>query len=387
MYGHDFARFRCVLMRGGTSKAIFLMENELPQDPVLRDKVILAIFGSPDPRQIDGLGGAEPLTSKLAVIGPSSREDADIDYTFGQVEISKPYIDYSANCGNISSAVGPYAIETGLVRAVEPLTKVRIYNTNTKKVFVAEVPVLNGKPRVIGDYRIDGVPRLGAKIMLDMAGTAGAKTGKLLPTGNTKDIIKLNEIGNVTVSIIDAGNPVVFVAAQELGLTGRETPAEIDGNKKLLTTLEEIRSIGAEMIGLVADRKEATKIVPSIPMVAFVSPPQAYFSHLTGQEIDENSIDFLSRLMYMQITHKTYAGTATTATGAAAVIPCTVVNDIVRKRDDNVIRIGHPGGVISIEVEGKVDREKFVLTRAAYGRTARVLMEGYAFVPRDVLEV
>lgn len=379
-------RFRCVIMRGGTSRAIFLKENELPRDPVLRDKIILAIYGSPDPRQIDGLAGAEPLTSKLAIIGSPSRPDADVDYTFGQVEINKPFIDYSGNCGNISSAVGPFAIEEGLVRVVEPVTKVRIYNTNTKRIYTAEVPIYNGKPKITGDYAIDGVPRPGAKITLDMAATAGGKTGRLLPTGNVKDRITLKGTGEVSISIVDAANPVVFINAQELGMTGNETPVQIDGNKDLLNKLEEIRSIGAEMIGLVSDRIEAGEKSPSIPMVAYVTYPMTYVNHLTGQEISKESVDFLSRLMFMRITHKTYAGTATIATGAAAVIPGTVVSDVMQKKDGDIIRIGHPGGIIDIEVEAKMENNAYVLTKAAIGRTARRIMEGYVYVPKAYLD-
>lgn len=185
----EMLRVRCAILRGGTSKGIFLHENDLPRDRVLRDRMILAIFGSPDVRQIDGLGGADPLTSKLAIIGPSSRPDADVDYTFGQVSIKEPLIDYSGNCGNISAAVGPFAIDEGLVRAQEPVTYVRIHNTNTGKIIVAEVPVQNGKAKVTGDYQIDGVPGTGAKIMLDFAGTAGAATGRLLPTGRPIDVL------------------------------------------------------------------------------------------------------------------------------------------------------------------------------------------------------
>ena len=171
MYSPEMERIPCVIMRSGTSKGIYLLSNDLPEDPETRDKVILSIFGSPDSRQIDGLGGADPLTSKLAIISVSDREDADIDYTFGQVEIKKPYVDYSSNCGNISAGVGPFTIQQGLVRAVEPVTTVRIYNTNTKKVFVAEVPVKNGKPQVKGGYKVDGVPGTGARIGINMAGT------------------------------------------------------------------------------------------------------------------------------------------------------------------------------------------------------------------------
>ena len=188
---------RCVIIRGGTSKGIYFHGNELPQDPTLRDKIILDVFGSPDIREIDGLGGADVLTSKVCIIGPSKREDADVDYTFGQVIIDKPIVDRSTNCGNLSAGVGPFAIDEGLVKAVEPITRVRIFNTNTKKVLVADVPVKDGKAVVEGDYHIDGVPGTGAKIALDFAGTGGTIRGTLLPTGKAKEKLHVDDIGDI----------------------------------------------------------------------------------------------------------------------------------------------------------------------------------------------
>ena len=189
----EYERIRTAIIRGGTSKGLYLMENELPKDPVRRDQVILALYGSPDARQIDGLGGADPLTSKVAIIKPSLREDADIDYTFGQVSIEQPLVDYNSNCGNISSGVGPFAIDEGLVPAVEPITTVRIFNTNTQKIIEAEVPVRDGKALTEGDCVIPGVPGSGAKIMLNFLDSGGSKTGKLLPTGNPRDTIQLSD--------------------------------------------------------------------------------------------------------------------------------------------------------------------------------------------------
>lgn len=371
---------RCTIMRGGTSKGIFLHENDLPQDPAKRDKMILSIFGSPDVRQIDGLGGADPLTSKLAIVGPSSRPDADVDYTFGQISIDKALVDYSGNCGNISSAVGPFAIDEGLVKAVEPVTKVRIYNTNTGKILVAEVPVKDGKAQVIGDYAIAGVPGTGAKIMMDFAGTVGAATGKMLPTGNVKDVMYVDGVGEIEVSVVDVANPMVFVRAADLGLKGTETPAEIDGDERMRKILETIRAKTAVLIGMAATEEEATLKSPAFPMLAFVSPPQSYKSFTTGKEIAAEDVDLVSRLMFMQVMHKTYAGTGTTCTGAAAKIPGTIVHEVCASKDARV-RIGHPAGVLEIEVETGVQEGQVVLKRAAFGRTARRIMDGYVYVP------
>ncbi len=374
-------RIPCVLMRGGTSKAVFLLENDLPSDPQRRDRVILSIFGSPDSRQIDGLGGADPLTSKLAIIGPSSRPDADVNYTFGQVDIRTPFVDYSSNCGNISSAVGPFAIAQGLVKAVEPVTVVRIYNTNTHSVFQAEVPVVDGRPAVLGDYHIHGVPGTGARIGLNLAGTVGAKTGKLLPTGNPTDVIEVEGFGPLEVSMVDAGSPMVFVRASDLGLTGIETPAQIDSDPHMLELLETIRCIAAEKMGI-ADRAAAREKVRAVPMVAFVAPPQDYRSHIDNAPVSAQDIDFVSRDMFMQIMHKTYSGTATVCTGCAAVTPGTLVYELRGPRADGLVRIGHPGGIIECDTAV----ENGTITRAVFGRTARRLLEGYVYVPRTVLE-
>lgn len=381
----EMLRVRCAILRGGTSKGIFLHENDLPRDEVLRDRMILAIFGSPDVRQIDGLGGADPLTSKLAIIGPSSRPDADVDYTFGQVSIKEPLIDYSGNCGNISAAVGPFAIDEGLVRAREPVTKVRIHNTNTGKIIVAEVPVKNGKARVTGDYQIDGVPGTGAKIMLDFAGTAGAATGRLLPTGRPVDVLDVPGYGRLEVSLVDAANPMVFVRASDLGLTGTESPAEVDSRPELLALLEKIRALGACAMGLAATPEDASRRIPAFPMLAFVAPPRDYRSFTDQKLIRAEEVDFVSRLMFMQVMHKTYAGTGTTCTGAAAAIPGTIVNEVAG-RHEGEIRIGHPAGIITIEVAAAVLGNEVTLTRAAVGRTARRLMDGYVYVVPEKIQ-
>jgi len=380
----EMKRLRCAIIRGGTSKGVFFHENELPQDPVLRDKTILAVFGSPDVRQIDGLGGADPLTSKVAIIGPSSRPDADVDYTFGQVSIKEAFIDYSGNCGNISAGVGPFAIDEGLVKAIEPVTIVRIHNTNTDKLIIAEVPVRNGKAAVTGDYQIDGVPGTGAKIMLDFSDTAGAVTGKILPTGNPTDVLDIPGVGKITVSMVDVANPMVFVRAADLGLMGTETPEEVNNNPQLLRTLESIRAYAACVMGLAKEPEEATLRSPAFPMLAFVASPASYRKFTTGEEVRAEEIDFLSRLMFMQVMHKTYAGTGTTCTGVAAAIPGTVVYEVTARHSGN-IRIGHPAGIIDIEVGVELKNGEIKVTRAAVGRTARRIMDGYVYIVKDKL--
>jgi len=372
----EMQRIPCVIMRGGTSKAMFLKANHLPQDTVLRDNMILQIFGSPDVRQIDGLGGADPLTSKLAIIGPSTHPAADIDYTFGQVSLTAPYIDYTGNCGNISSAVGPFAIDEGFVAAQTPTTTVRIHNTNTGRILVAQVPTENGRAKVKGDCKIDGVPGTGAKIMLDFSGTAGSATDKLLPTGNPIDTITTSK-GPLDISIVDVSNPCVFIRAKDIGMTGKETPQQVNGNSALLALLEEVRAKATVMIGMADDVQSATEKSPAFPMIAFVAPAADYVDFTTGQTIDSSRVDFLSRMMFMQVLHKTYPGTGTACTGAAAKIPGTIVHEAIPHIDViELVRIGHPAGIIDIEAAV----EQGELVRAAFSRTARRIMEGYVFV-------
>ncbi|MDD4570138.1 MAG: PrpF domain-containing protein [Tepidanaerobacteraceae bacterium] len=379
-------KIRTVIMRAGTSKGIFLRAEDLPKDKDKRDQVILKIFGSPDVRQIDGLGGADPLTSKVAIIGPSSRPDADIDYTFGQVSYVAPTIDYSGNCGNISSGVAPFAVDEGMVKLEEPYTTVRVHNTNTNSILVQKVQVINGKAKVLGDCKIAGVPGTGAEISIDFSQTAGAKTGKLLPTGNVKDKIQITDLGEREVSIVDAANPMVFIKAEDLGLTGIETPEEIDGNPRMLDILEEIRAKAAQIICMVDDWKEAKQKSPAFPMVAFVSPAADYKDFTTGQQIREEDMDFVSRLMYMQIMHKTYAGTGTICTGAAARIEGTVVNEVMKEKDRgkaSILKIGHPAGIITIDVKADYEKGNWNLKKAAINRTARRIMEGYCYIPKE----
>jgi 2-methylaconitate cis-trans-isomerase PrpF len=371
---------RCSIMRGGTSKAIFLMENDLPYDETLRKRVILSIFGSPDKRQIDGLGGADPLTSKCAVIGPSDRDDADVNYSFYQVGIDTEVVKPSV-CGNISAAVGPFAIDSGLIKATEPITLVKIYNTHTKEIIYAEVPTISGKAAVDGEYKIDGVPGTGAKIMLDWRNVVGAETGGLLPTGNLKDIVSIKGIGDVTMSIVDSGNPTVFIKANDIGLSGIEGPDIVDSNKGLLEKLELIRGVGGELAGIIQDRNQSRKQNPNHPLLAFVSSPKTYTTY-AGEQVNAEQVDLVSRMMFMQVMHKTYAGSGAICTGTACMIDGTVANDVVRKEARGLkrVRIGHPGGVMEVDSEVEKVGDSFLVKRAAMARTARKIMDGYVYI-------
>jgi 2-methylaconitate cis-trans-isomerase PrpF len=364
---------------------VYLLENDLPKERELRDRVILAIYGSPDRRQIDGLGGADSLTSKVAIIGRSSRTDADVDYTFGQVSITEPLVDHSGNCGNISSGVGPFAIDEGLVKATEPVTRVRIFNTNTQKIIEAQVPVVGGKAAVKGDCVIPGVPGSGARIQMNFIDSGGAMTGGILPTGQKRDVITLSSGQELTVSIVDAANPCVFARASDLGVSGTILPPNIDGDADLSNTLEEIRSRAGEMIGLVDDWRVGTKRSPGVPKMIMVSDKASYTTS-EGRELGSGQIDLVARAMSMQKAHKAYPISGTIGTGVAANIEGTLVNELAGGAVSPQLRIGHPAGVINVEVSLEETDAGLRVQRAVVERTARRILSGYVYVPLYKLE-
>lgn len=370
----------CAIYRGGTSKPVFFLEEDLPKDAKRRDAVVLETFGTPDIRQIDGLGGADPLTSKVAYIGAPTVRNTDVNYTFGYVGIANPIIDYTGNCGNTSAAVGPFALLRGLIKPVEPMTKVRIYNTNTKKVILAEFEVKDGEFVSEGNFRIDGAPGSGSKILLDFIGSGGSVTGKLLPTGKAREEVKFPALGTLEVSMVDAANPFVFVRAADLGLKGNETMDEFGNNETTLKKCEEIRSVVAEIMGI-ARREEATAKSPGVPKIAVVAGPGSYDT--PKEKVDASQIDVVARMTALQKLHKAYAVTGAVCLGAAAKIEGTIVHEIYRKvQPDNppAVRIGHPTGKLQVEIEIEEQKGQLELTKAALARTARLLMDGNVFV-------
>ena len=379
---------RCVILRGGTSKGIYLRDADLPTDPVEREATILRIFGSPDKRQIDGLGGADPLTSKVCVIGPPPKDnpravDADLTYTFGQVEIDEPHVDLRSLCGNLTSGVGHFAVLENMVELVEPVTTVRIYNTNLDRMLFTEVQVRDGKPLEEGDYAIPGVPGTGAKILVDFADTAGGSTAGLLPTGSAIDRLDVPGVGTFDASMVDIANAHVFVRAKDLGMTGTETAAEIDANIELCHALEKIRAYAGVAMGMIDNPDRAAADSPATPFVAMIAPPQDYEDVIGGRIVKAEESDFLARLMFMQQMHKTYAGTSTVCTGIASRIPGTIVHEACRPetRDGIQVRFGHPAGVIETEAKVALEGNAYIAKRATLGRTARRIMEGRVFVP------
>lgn len=370
----------CAIYRGGTSKPVFFLEDDLPKDPNKRDKIVLQAFGTPDVRQIDGLGGADPLTSKVAYIGAPTVAGTDINYTFGYVGIANPVIDYTGNCGNTSAAVGPFALLRDLIEPVEPVTNVRIYNTNTKKVILAEFQVRDGQFVSDGDFRIDGVPGSGSKILLDFIGSGGSVTGKLLPTGKVREEVKFPTLGTLEVSMVDAANPFVFVRAADLGLRGNETMEEFDNNEPTLKKCEEIRSVVAEIMGI-AKREEATAKSPGVPKIAVVGAPAAYDT--PKGKVEASQIDVVARMTALQKLHKAYAVTGAVCLGAAAKLDGTIVNEIYKNSqpaNPPAVRIGHPTGTIQVEIEIEKINGQLELTKAALARTARLLMDGNVHV-------
>lgn len=367
----------CTIMRGGTSKGIVLRAETLPSDPIMRDDVILRIFGSPDRRQIDGLAGADPLTSKLALIGRPSRPDADIDYTFADVLIERPVVDYSGYCGNVTAAVAAYAVDEGFTKPVEPTTVVRIHNTNTKRIIKAEVMVRNGRVVEEGAVAIAGVPRTGAPIHLDFADTAGSISGKLLPAGPS---IELSIPQRVRATVVDVGNPMVFVEAKDFGVVTTDGPDELNSRAALLETLSRLRVEAARVLGLVRDGRAVSE---SIPAVALVSAPANYRAYGSGQAIDADKMDLWSRELFLGSIHKAYGVSETVCTVVAALVPGTVVHEVTRPdaAERGSVRIGHPSGVIEACVAVDLTDDGPVLRKVSVVRTARRLLDGHVYVP------
>jgi len=379
---------RSTIMRGGTSRAVFIRQSDLPEDREAREQAILSVFGSPDRRQIDGVGGADPLTSKLAIIGPPLEDEpraeaTHLTYTFGQVEIDRPEIDWHSLCGNISSAVGLFAVQEGMVAATDPVTSVRVFNTNLARVLTIEVPTQGGQPVERGDHVVPGVPGSGAPILIDFADTAGGATGALLPTGSAVDLLEIPGHGTIEASLVDIGNAHVFIRAGDVGLTGTESAAAIDGDLPLRAKLEAIRGVAAHRMGMISAPEKSAEESPATPLLGMIGPPQSYRDDLRGQQVDESEVDLVSRLMFMQQLHKTYAATSTVCTGVAARLPGTIVNQLARATGRQEVRIGHPAGVIVTQTVVERSGDEFAVKRATLSRTARRIMDGIVYLPEQ----
>ncbi len=367
-------------MRGGSSRGAFLLADDLPGDPRERAALLLAAYGSPDLRQIDGIGGSDPLTSKAAIIARSHRADADVEYTFVQVAIAAAQIGIGGNCGNMLAAVGPFAILRGLVPASEPETVVRIYTTNTGQVVTARIPVADGVPMIEGDCRIPGVPGCGARIGLDFGDCAGAVSGRLLPTGRPRDEIEIAG-QSATVSLVDAATPFVFVRAADIGARGCESAVEISADAALQQRLELVRGWAATVLGLAPTAEGARAASPNVPRVIMVSAPQDYASPEAGA-VKAGDADLCVRQMSMQRPHKALAVTGSVCTAVAAAVEGTVVAECAASQCGDEYRLGHPGGVLRVRARvRRKDDGGYRIEGAEIERTARLIMAGTLYAP------
>jgi 2-methylaconitate isomerase len=381
-------------MRGGTSKGVFFRLQDLPatvQVPgAARDALLQRVIGSPDPygKQIDGMGAATSSTSKTVIVSKSSKPDHDIDYLFGQVSIDKPFVDWSGNCGNLSAAVGPFAISNGLIDASRipknGTVTVRVWQANIGKTIIAHVPITDGAVQETGDFELDGVTFPAAEVQLEFINPAADEEGaggSMFPTGNLVDDLEVPGLGTLKVTMINAGIPTIFVNADAIGYTGMELQEAINSDGKALAMFENIRAHGAIRMGLIKTLEEAAKRQHT-PKVAFVAPPANYVSS-SGKHVQAGDIDLLVRALSMGKLHHAMMGTAAVAIGTAAAIPGTLVNLAAGGGERNTVRFGHPSGTLRVGAEASQVNGEWSVTKAIMSRSARVLMEGWVRVPGD----
>ncbi len=387
-------RIPATYMRGGTSKGVFFRLQDLParaQVPgVARDALLMRVIGSPDPygKQIDGMGAATSSTSKTVIIAKSSRADHDVDYTFGQVSIDKAFVDWSGNCGNLSAAVGPFAISIGLIDAGRVpnngIATIRIWQTNISKTIVAHVPITDGAVRETGDFELDGVTFPAAEVQLeflDPADEGDGAGGAMFPTGNLVDELDVPGVGKLQATLINAGIPTIFVNADAVGYTGTELQDAINSDPAALSKFEKIRAHGAVRMGLI-ERVEEAATRQHTPKVAFVAKPLGYVSS-SGKQVAAGDVDLNVRALSMGKLHHAMMGTAAVAIGTAAAIPGTLVSLAAGGRERTSVRFGHPSGTLRVGAEARWVDGNWAVTKAIMSRSARVLMEGWVRVPAD----
>ena len=400
-------RLAAVYMRGGTSKGVFFLADDLPSSREVRDRILLRVIGSPDPygKHTDGMGGGTSSTSKVVIISRSQRSDCDVDYLFGQVAIDAPVIDWSGNCGNLSAAVGPFAISTGLVQAPPDGTAVvRIWQANIRKKIIAHVPMRGGEVVESGSFQLDGVAFPGAEVKLEFIDPAGENAesaadatlaaggalgtattlnaGATFPTGRAIDRLEVPGLGTIEATLINAGNPTIFVDAASLGLQGIELQQHVNSRKDVPDLVEAVRSRGTVAMRLAATAEEATASRPHTPKLAFVAKPAAYTAS-DGRRVDPQSIDLLARIFSMGKLHHAMTGTGAVAIAAASAIPGTIVHRIAPLSADGTIRFGHPSGTLSIGAEATQQDGRWAIRRVFVSRSARRLMEGWVRIPRE----
>ena len=388
-------RIPATYIRGGTSKGVFFRLQDLPaaaqQPGPVRDAILMRVIGSPDPygKQIDGMGGASSSTSKTVILAKSSRPDHDVDYLFGQVAIDKAFVDWSGNCGNLSAAVGSFAIMSGLVDAsripANGVATVRIWQANISKTIIAHVPITNGEVQETGDFELDGVTFPAAEVQLEFLDPAdegeGDGGGAMFPTGNVVDTLDVPGVGSFQATMINAGIPTIFLNAAELGYSGSELQEAINGDAAALARFETIRAHGAIRMGLIKDIAEAATRQHT-PKIAFVAPPDGYTAS-SGKQIAATDIDLRVRAMSMGKLHHAMMGTAAVAIGTAAAIPGTLVNLAAGGGERQSVRFGHPSGTLRVGAEAKLVDGQWQVSKAIMSRSARVLMEGWVRIPGD----
>ncbi len=386
-------RIPATYMRGGTSKGVFFRLQDLPQScqvpGAARDKLFMRVIGSPDPysAHIDGMGGATSSTSKCVILSKSSRPDHDVEYLYGQVSIDKPFVDWSGNCGNLSTGAGAFALHAGLVDASRipdnGTCVVRIWQANIGKTIIAHVPVANGQVQETGDFELDGVTFPAAEIVLEFLDPSddGEEGGSMFPTGSLVDDLEVPGIGTLKATMISAGIPTVFVNAEDIGYQGTELREDINGNPEALARLESIRVAGALRMGLIKTAEEALTRQHT-PKVAFVSRPKSYRAS-SGKNIEAGEVDLLVRALSMGKLHHAMMGTCAVAIGTAAAVPGTLVNLAAGGGERQAVRFGHPSGTLRVGAEAKQIDGQWTVTKAIMSRSARVLMEGWVRVPGD----
>jgi len=387
-------RIPATYMRGGTSKGVFFSLKDLPEAAQIpgptRDALLLRVIGSPDPydKQIDGMGGATSSTSKTVILSKSIKADHDVDYLFGQVSIDKPFVDWSGNCGNLSAAVGSFAISNGLVDASRiphnGVAVVRVWQANIGKTIIAHVPITNGEVQETGDFELDGVTFPAAEVQVEFMDPAAEEEGgggSMFPTGNLVDDLEVPGVGTFKATMINAGIPTIFVNAEDIGYTGTELQSAINSDPKALQMFETIRAYGALRMGLISNLDEAAKRQHT-PKIAFVAKPADYVAS-SGKAIAAGDVDLLVRALSMGKLHHAMMGTAAVAIGTAAAISGTLVNLAAGGVERNAVRFGHPSGTLCVGAEASLENGEWVVKKAIMSRSARVLMEGYVRVPGD----
>lgn len=386
------SKIAATYMRGGTSKGVFFNLLDLPKAAQVpgdaRDALLLRVIGSPDPygKHTDGMGGATSSTSKTVILSKSNQPEHDVDYLFGQVSIDKPFVDWSGNCGNLSAAVGSFAIASGLVAAERipenGICTVRIWQANIHKTIIAQVPITNGEVQETGDFELDGVTFPAAEVQVEFMDPAD-KDNSMFPTGNLVDDLEVPNIRTFKATMINAGIPTIFVNAEDIGYTGAELQDDINNDTAALARFETIRAYGAIKMGLISNIEEAVQRQHT-PKIAFVSKPKVYTSS-SGKEVTTKDIDLLVRALSMGKLHHAMMGTAAVAIGVAAAIPGTLVNEAAGGGERQSVRFGHPSGTLKVGAEAQQENGEWTATKAIMSRSARVLMEGWVRVPGELV--